>query len=240
MWTSTWKRLQEDSSGERAISIGHQWGQQPKTEVPVPAKVPFSPMPLVLLLVATSWLFLTHCSWEHLQIVDENAAKECASFSICLFMWLRQLALSPCLAGAPIPPFSFFLIVGKPKAHFLGSYWHQRSCMPLSSLTSAKALWNSCLVSSRIYQQKQLGSIAGGLDGLETCLCFRRQLLQITPVLWAARVQVLCHCRNTVVPLLIRRLRMHLSTETGCINFISNHRVCYTNKTQSHQEMHLS
>lgn len=149
---------------------GQQWGKghqrggtggarQPKPEVPVPAKVPFSPLPLVLLLMVTSWLFLTHCSWERLQIVDENAAKECGSFSVCLFVWAQTAGPRPLSHLCTSPSFSFFFVAGKPKAHFPGSYWHHHSCMPLSSLTSAKALWNSCLVSSRIWQQKQLGTI---------------------------------------------------------------------------------
>lgn len=81
----------------------------------------------------------------------------CQVFNLPLCVGSDSWPLSPCLTCAPVPP--FFLVVGKPKAHFLGSYWHHHSWMPLSSLTTAKALWNSCLVSSGLYQQKQPGTI---------------------------------------------------------------------------------
>lgn len=157
MRASMWKRLQKDSSGERATSVGALVGTSARQNQKCQSQQRCPSVPC--LWCCSSWLLLGS-SWH---TAHENASKlmkiwlrkNVPAFQSMSLCGLRQLALGPCLTCAPVAPFSFFLAVGKPKAHFPGSYWHHHSCTPLSSLTSAKALWNSCLVSSRIYQQKQ-------------------------------------------------------------------------------------
>lgn len=151
--------MEETSEGQR-WGKGHLCGGPsrdqcpPKPEVPVPEKVPFSPMSLVLLLMATSWLFLTHCSWECLQI-DKNAAKECTGFSIYFFVCTQTAGPQPLSQLCTSYSFFFFPCSRKTQSTFS---WILLTppFMPASkfSYLSAKALWNSCLVSSRIYQQK--------------------------------------------------------------------------------------
>lgn len=146
----------KNGSGERAISMVALVGTSSQSQKCQSQQRCLS---VPCLWCCSSWLILGS-SWH---TAHENASrlwtkvmqKNVPAFPSASFCGLRQLALSPCLTCAPVPPFSFFLAVGKPKAHFPGCYWHLHSCMPLSSLSSAKALWNSCLVSSRIYQQKQ-------------------------------------------------------------------------------------
>lgn len=157
--------MEETSRRHQPWGKGHQQGitggyQESKQQMPVQAKEPFIRLPSVLLLMTTSWLFfLTSFSGEHLQIASVNAALEwTGSFSLPLVIGFALLCVvSDCWPSAlvfrvhPVPS-SFFLSAGQPKAHCTGPYWHHSECMSPSPLTSAKALWNSCWLSSRIYQ----------------------------------------------------------------------------------------
>lgn len=144
--------MEETSEGRQLWGKVHQHGgtggdRQPKPEVPVPAKGPS----VTCLWCCSSWLLLGS-SWHSAQ---ENASKlwtKCSKRMCQLFSLPSVVASAPLCAGsdscpsalvscAPAPPFSFFLTVGKPKARFPGSCWHNPSCKPLSSLSFARALW---------------------------------------------------------------------------------------------------
>lgn len=231
--------LQKEGSGEMAISVGALVGissQSQKSQSQ--QRCPSVPC----LWCSSSWLLLGS-SWH---TAHEKASrlwttvlqKNVPAFQSASLCGLRQLALNPCLTCAPVPPFSFFLAVGKPKAHLPGCYWHQHSCIAseLSYLCQGIMEWLSSffknIPAETETQHAWMGLRHSYALGDSCCRC--------SPVLWAACVHVLRHCRNTVVLLVVQRLGMHLSTETGCINFISNHSVYYTNKTQSYWEMCFS
>lgn len=159
MGESPWKRLQKDGScGERSISMGALVGtgsqsQKCQSQQRALQSRAFGAAPHGYFLALLDTLLRRtppNC--------ELNSKRMCQLFSLP-----SVVASAPLCAGsdscpsalvscAPAPPFSFFLTVGKPKARFPRSCWHSPSCKPLSSLSFARALWKSCLVSSRIYQ----------------------------------------------------------------------------------------
>lgn len=127
--------------GKGLSAWGHWWEQSAKARSASPGKGPFS----LCLWCCSSWLLLrsswqsaqenTSKLWRHMLQRNMPAFKSALSCCFCTSLCgLSQLPRGPCLTCAPAPPFSFFLTVGKPKAHFPGSCWHNPLCKPLSSL----------------------------------------------------------------------------------------------------------